>query len=188
MHFFILNPKGRGALFLAVRLFNRPLRALLLASPCLAALLISPLGAKEGKAEPEAEELPEVEVTVSATATPEPVKDVGSSVTVIDSAQIEREQRRTVPDALKLAPGLNVVQTGGPGGLTSVFIRGTNPNQVKVLIDGIDVSDPSNANGAFDFGQMLTYDLARIEILRGPQSGIRATHKTVFWLSAPKSW
>jgi vitamin B12 transporter len=85
---------------------------------------------------------------VSATATPEPVKDVGSAVTVIDSARIEREQRRTVPDALSLAPGLNVVQTGGPGGQTSVFIRGTNSNQVKVLIDGIDASDPSNANGS----------------------------------------
>jgi vitamin B12 transporter len=77
-----------------------------------------------------------------------------------------------VPDALSLAPGLNVVQTGGSGGQTSVFIRGTNSNQVKVLIDGIDASDPSNANGSFDFGQLLTYDIARIEVLRGPQSGL----------------
>jgi vitamin B12 transporter len=112
------------------------------------------------------------EVTVSATATPEPLAEVGSSVTVIDSAQIECEQRRTVPDALSLAPGLNVVQTGGPGGTTSVFIRGTNANQVKVLIDGIDASDPSSPNGSFDFGQLLTYDIARIEVLRGPQSGL----------------
>jgi vitamin B12 transporter len=64
------------------------------------------------------------------------------------------------------------VQTGGPGGQTSVFIRGTNSNQVKVLIDGIDASDPSNTNGSFDFGQLLTYDIDRIEVLRGPQSGL----------------
>ena len=69
-------------------------------------------------------------------------------------------------------PGLNVVQTGGPGGQTSVFMRGTNSNHVKVLVDGIDVSDPSSPNDAFDFGQFLTGDIARVEILRGPQSGL----------------
>jgi vitamin B12 transporter len=93
-------------------------------------------------------------------------------VTVITAADIEREQRRTVPDALANVPGLNIVQTGGPGGQTSVFMRGTNANQVKVLIDGIDVSDPSNPNRSFDFGQLLTADIARIEVLRGPQSGL----------------
>ena len=77
-----------------------------------------------------------------------------------------------MPDAFAAVPGLNVVQTGGQGGLTSVFIRGTNSNHVKVLIDGIDVSDPSNPTQSFDFGQLLTGDIARIEILRGPQSGL----------------
>jgi vitamin B12 transporter len=62
------------------------------------------------------------------------------------------------------------VQTGGPGDQTSVFIRGTNSNHVKVLIDGIDASDPSNPNQSFDLGQLLTGDIARIEVLRGPQS------------------
>ena len=95
-----------------------------------------------------------------------------SSVTVITGADIESQQLRTVPDALMAVPGLNVVQTGGPGGLTSVFIRGTNSNHVKVLIDGIDVSDPSNPTQSFDFGQLLTGDIARIEVLRGPQSGL----------------
>jgi vitamin B12 transporter len=144
----------------------------LLATPVLTAALARPLEAQEASPPPGAIQLPEV--TISATTTPEPLADVGSSVTVIDSAQIDREQRRTVPDALSLAPGLNVVQTGGPGGQTSVFIRGTNSNQVKVLIDGIDASDPSNPNGSFDFGQLLTYDIDRIEVLRGPQSGLYA--------------
>ena len=77
-----------------------------------------------------------------------------------------------MPDALSTVPGLNVVQTGGPGGQTSVFMRGTNSNHVKVLIDGIDVSDPSITNGAFDFAHLLTGDIERIEVLRGPQSGL----------------
>src|SRR5262249_19143352 len=94
-------------------------------------------------------------VVYSPTAVPTCARDIASSVTVITSADIEREQRRTVPDALANVPGLNIVQTGGPGGQTSVFMRGTNSNQVKVLIDGIDVSDPSNPNRSFDFGQLL---------------------------------
>jgi len=111
-------------------------------------------------------------IVVSATGVPTPIAQVASSVTIITAEQIEREQRRTVPDAIRDVPGLNVVQAGGPGGQTSVFIRGTNSNQVKVLIDGIDVSDPSNANRSFDLGQLLTADIERIEVLRGPQSGL----------------
>jgi vitamin B12 transporter len=117
---------------------------------------------------------PEADATVvySPTAIPTLARDIASSVTVITAADIAREQRRTVPDALANVPGLNIVQTGGPGGQTSVFMRGTNSNQVKVLIDGIDVSDPSNPNRSFDFGQLLTADIERIEVLRGPQSGL----------------
>lgn len=111
-------------------------------------------------------------LVVSPTGTETPIGQVASSVTVITAKDLERDQRRTVPDALAAVPGLNVVQTGGPGGLTSVFIRGTNSNHTKVLIDGIDVSDPSSANRSFDLGQLLTSDIQQIEVLRGPQSGL----------------
>ncbi len=45
-------------------------------------------------------------------------------------------------------------------------------NHTKVLVDGIDVSDPSSPDASFDFGQFLTQDIERIEVLRGPQSGL----------------
>ena len=70
-----------------------------------------------------------------------------SSVTVITAADIEAQQARTLPDILQSVPGLNVVQTGGPGGLTSVFMRGTNSNHVKMLVDGIDVERPEHTHG-----------------------------------------
>ena len=95
-----------------------------------------------------------------------------SSVTVITAQDIATQQYRTVPEALGTVPGLNVVPTGGPGGQTSVFIRGTNSNHTKILIDGIDVGDPSTPNAAFDFGHLLTGDIQQIEVLRGPQSGL----------------
>ena len=109
---------------------------------------------------------------ISPTTIWTPVDQVPNSITVITSNQLQEQHWQTVPAALESVPGLNVVQTGGPGGQTSVFIRGTNSNQTKVLVDGIDVSDPSAATGAFDFAHLLTGDLARIEVLRGPQSGL----------------
>jgi vitamin B12 transporter len=109
-------------------------------------------------------------VTVTATRVPTPESEVGSSVTVITSEEMQRKQERTLPEALADVPGLNVVQTGGPGGTTSVFIRGANSDQTKVLIDGIDATDP--ATGTFNFEHVLTWDLDRVEIVRGPQSGL----------------
>ena len=117
------------------------------------------------------DELPEA-VVITATRLPTPASQVASSVTVVTAEDIAARQERTIADVLKDIPGLNVVQTGGPGGVTSVFMRGTNSNHTKVFIDGIDVSDPSNSTGAFDFGQLLTPDIERVEVLRGPQSGL----------------
>jgi vitamin B12 transporter len=111
-------------------------------------------------------------VVVTATRIPTPQSQVASSITVITADQIAASQASSVPDVLKYVPGLNLVQSGGEGGLTSIFMRGTNSNHTKVLIDGIDVSDPSNPNATFDYGQLLTQDIDRIEVLRGPQSGL----------------
>jgi vitamin B12 transporter len=115
-------------------------------------------------------ELPQI--VVSPTAIPTPASQIASSVTVITGQELQRDHISTVPDALRAVPGLNVVQTGGAGGQTAVFMRGTNSNHVKVLIDGVDVSDPVTPNGAFDFAHLMTGDVERIEILRGPQSGL----------------
>jgi vitamin B12 transporter len=111
-------------------------------------------------------------VVVSPTAVVTPAAEVASSVSVVTARDIQTQQYRSVPDALNTVPGLNVVQTGGPGGQTSVFMRGTNSNHTKVLIDGIDVGDPSTPNGAFDYAHLLTADIQQLEILRGPQSGL----------------
>ncbi|HWW21775.1 MAG TPA: TonB-dependent receptor [Steroidobacteraceae bacterium] len=111
-------------------------------------------------------------VVVTATKIPTPESQLASSVTVISAEQIAAMQATTLPDVLKYVPGLNLVQSGGPGGQTSVFMRGTNSNHVKVTVDGIDVSDPGTPNGSFDFGQFLVQDIERIEVLRGPQSGL----------------
>ncbi|HEY0266538.1 MAG TPA: TonB-dependent receptor [Rhizomicrobium sp.] len=111
-------------------------------------------------------------IVVSATRLPTPLAQVASSVTVITAADIEQRQDRSLPDVLREVPGLNIAQTGGAGGQTSIFMRGTNSNHTKVLLDGIDISDPSTANGAADISKLLAGDLARVEVLRGPQGAL----------------
>lgn len=136
------------------------------------ALLAAPVSARAQSADDQSDfTLPQIEV-FSATGIATPASEVASSVSVVTADDIARTQERTLPQVLETLPGLNVVQSGGPGGQTSVFIRGTNSNHVKVLLDGIDVGNPSTANGAFDLGQLLVTDFARIEVLRGPQSGL----------------
>ena len=132
------------------------------------ALILSALGTGSAWAEPTA--IPEI--VIYATTIPTPAEQIANSVTVITAKEIERDQRRTVPDVLNTVPGLNIVQAGGPGAVTSVFMRGTNSNHTKILIDGIDVSNPSNPGRIFDLGQLPTADIERIEVLRGPQSGL----------------
>jgi vitamin B12 transporter len=136
----------------------------------MALLLLLPAPALAQTDQAPTNQLPPVAITPDRL--PTPLSQTASSVTIVTRQEIEQNGYRTVPDALQAVPGLNVVQSGGPGGQTSVFIRGTDANQVKVLIDGIDAGDPSTNAGTFPFQNMTTADIARIEVLRGPQSAL----------------
>jgi len=95
---------------------------------------------------------------------------LGSATTVITGEELERRQIRHAADALRTVPGLAVSRTGGVGGFTQVRVRGAEGNQVKVIIDGVEVN--SLSGGEFDFTTLLAADIERIEVIRGPQSGI----------------
>jgi len=112
------------------------------------------------------------QIVASATRLPTLVSDVGSSVTVITAATIESHQQRSLADVLRSVPGVNIVQTGGAGGQTSLFLRGANPNHTKLLLDGIDIADPSTPSGAADISKLLAGDIAKVEVLRGPQGAL----------------
>ncbi|MTJ83853.1 MAG: TonB-dependent receptor [Telmatospirillum sp.] len=112
------------------------------------------------------------QVVISATRLPTPVSEVASSVTVVTAEEIEARQERTLHDVLQDIPGLVNPSYGGPGTQVYLFTRGTNVNHTKILVDGIDMSDPSQSDGSANLATVLAGDIERVEMLRGPQSGL----------------
>jgi len=112
------------------------------------------------------------ERVVTATRIPSLVETIPAGVTIITRETIEVRGITTLVEALNAVPGVRVVQSGGPGGNASVFVRGTNSDHVLVLRDGIPASDPSTPGGAFNFGTELLADIERIEVVRGPMSSL----------------
>lgn len=110
-------------------------------------------------------------ITVVASREPVSLALSGTALSVVDQATIESLNLPLVKDYLTLAPSVAVSQTGGLGTQTQVRIRGAEANQTLTLIDGIDVTDPA-ASGEFRYESLLADGIARIEVLRGPQSAL----------------
>jgi len=110
-------------------------------------------------------------MTVSASRTPVTVNESGSSITIIDQQEIQNRQVPFVADLLRDAPGTAISQNGGPGTLTQLRLRGAEANHTLVLIDGIEANDVAFGN-EFNFANLITCGLERIEVLRGPQSSL----------------
>lgn len=108
------------------------------------------------------------EVVVSATKTPLPVSQVTSAVEVITEQDMKKQNIRTVVDALRLAQGVAIFSNGGPGTEANARIRGGSSSQTLVLIDGAIVN--SGTLGSYDFSNLTTDNIDRVEILRGAQS------------------
>ncbi|HXI35170.1 MAG TPA: TonB-dependent receptor [Gemmatimonadales bacterium] len=106
-------------------------------------------------------------VVVTATLVPAPSDAVPAAVTVISGDALRARGVRTVADALRFVPGASVVESGSFGSQTSLFLRGGESDYVKVLIDGVPQNLPG---GSFDFANLTTADIDRIEIVRGPVS------------------
>ena len=104
-------------------------------------------------------------MVVTATRTEVPLNQLTTSLTVITSEELRERQAELVSEVLRDVAGVNVVQTGSMGTATSVFIRGSASNQVLVMIDGVEIN--STTTGAYDFANLTTESIERIEVLRG---------------------
>jgi vitamin B12 transporter len=109
-------------------------------------------------------------IVVTATRSEEPLEEIGASVTVIPEEFLRTQEYRTVEEALRTVPGVEIQRSGSPGRVATIRIRGANPAQIQVLIDGVRVK--TTTTGEFDFSDLTVDDIDRIEIVRGPQSTV----------------
>jgi vitamin B12 transporter len=109
-------------------------------------------------------------VVVTATRTAETADETLASVSVVTREDIERAQVRSVPDALRGLPGVTFSNSGGPGKLTSVSLRGTNTSHVLVLVDGVRIG--SATAGITSLETLPIEQIERIEVVRGPRSSL----------------
>lgn len=109
-------------------------------------------------------------ILVTATRVATPVDQVPASVTVLDRSAIDRAQDIGMTELLLRTPGVSMSRNGGYGTATSLRIRSAEAGQTVVVIDGVKLNDPSNADGSYNFANLLIGDAATVEVLRGPQS------------------
>jgi vitamin B12 transporter len=102
----------------------------------------------------------------------EPVNSTGSDVTVIPGSRIQQWGANGITEVLREVVGVTVNETGGPNTVTEVRLRGADPGQALVMIDGVPISNVAATDGSLDFGNLSALDIDRIEIVRGPQSSL----------------
>jgi vitamin B12 transporter len=109
-------------------------------------------------------------VVVTAARSPQPLAELIADVTVIGPAEIARSGAQSLPELLQRQPGIEIVQNGGPGATSGVFLRGANRGQTLVLIDGVRLA--SATVGATSLEAIPLDLIERIEVLRGPASSL----------------
>lgn len=107
-------------------------------------------------------------VVVTATGQPVPESRTLAAVTVIGREEIERSQAADVAELLRFSAGIDIGRSGGPGQITSAFIRGGESNHTLVLIDGVRMNPATSGGGALQ--NIAPEMIERIEIVRGPRS------------------
>ena len=109
-------------------------------------------------------------IVIFANQAPTEASRVGAAATLITGEELRGNGFSTVADALRTVPGVAVSQSGTRGALTQVRIRGAESNHLLVMIDGVQVN--SIDQGDFNFADFPIEDIERIEVIRGPQSGL----------------
>ena len=96
--------------------------------------------------------------------------DLTVPASILTEAKIAARGQQYVSDLLRALPGIAVSQSGSGAGVTQIRVRGAEANQVLVLVDGVEVANPST--GEFDLSGLRAADVVKIEVLRGEQSAL----------------
>lgn len=112
-------------------------------------------------------------VIVTSTVYPKKIRNNQLNTITISQEHIQNSKAKNLREILITVPGLYIDQRGGLSGTSSVYIRGGDPNFTVVMLDGIELNNPSNSRGgSFDFSTISTANIERIEIIKGPLSVI----------------
>ena len=112
-------------------------------------------------------------IVITASKKPQSLSTVGTSVTVLDEKFFNNTSEYFLGDAISTtSTSANFFQSGGHGTTSAIQLRGMPKRYSTVYIDGVKMSDPSSVSGEFDFNNILTSQVSRVEILKGNQSSI----------------
>lgn len=131
----------------------------------LSALLLSSVGASALAQDGNSAE----EIIVTSSRIALPLREIGTSVSVMNELQIEAHGNPGLTELLKQMPSVASSSNGGLGKITTVRIRGEEGFRTLTYLDGMRLQDPSAPQITTDFSQLLSNGIGRIEILRGPQ-------------------
>ncbi|MBV1900332.1 MAG: TonB-dependent receptor plug domain-containing protein, partial [Kordiimonadaceae bacterium] len=144
--------------------FKNIIKASLLASVAFTApLVVAPVVSAQAEENVD-------EIIVTASRRPQPLSEIGASISVIGAEALAEAQFTFVADALQTLPSVSVNSNGAFGGQAAISIRGAATAQTVILIDGVQLNDVSSPGGGFNFGTLDTSGIARIEVLKGPQA------------------
>ena len=109
------------------------------------------------------------ETVVVASRTPDLIDQIGVSVTVLDQDAMRAFGYPDLGSLLDTQPGVTVTMDGGYGKAAAVRIRGEEGYRTRIVLDGINIADPSSPQISPRVEHLLSSGLSRVEILRGPQ-------------------
>lgn len=115
-----------------------------------------------------ADEQPE-EVVITSSRIATPLRHIGTSVSVVDAEEIREIGAMSLIDVVRTLPSVAVSNTGGNGQVSTLRIRGEEGYRTLVLIDGMEISDPSVTQVQPQLEHLLSSGIERVEVLRGPQ-------------------
>ncbi|WP_347330338.1 TonB-dependent receptor plug domain-containing protein [Marinimicrobium locisalis] len=140
-----------------------------LSAAIIAVSTAAPVMAQTLETTPVTGEAPDQTLVVVASRTEMPLRQVGSSVSVLDEQALKTLGTPSLADALRTLPSVAISNTGGMGKASSIRIRGEEGHRTLVRIDGVDISDPTTTQPSAQVQHLLNSNIARVELLRGPQ-------------------
>ncbi len=131
--------------------------------------LVSPARSQEDNSDRDIYDLNPLVIVANRSEVP--LNQIGSSVEILESYDLNKSEQSFLLDNIRYVPGFYLRNNGSPGGAFGITTRGLNTNTPTVLIDGVEVDNPSTGQ-IVNFGSLFGGNVSRVEILKGPQSSL----------------